>query len=133
MATSMASRENAASKSPARMWLMILGVTLVLVAILGLISPIVDFFRDNLAVNLDGGEMIVHWILAALTLGLAFGVKNEALLAKITIAYGIVYLLVGVLGFVSTMSFWMLALGDNLLHFLLGAVTIAAGMMSRNR
>ncbi|MEK6985248.1 MAG: hypothetical protein AABX89_02560 [Candidatus Thermoplasmatota archaeon] len=116
------------------MWLKILGVVLTLTAILGFIPALVDVMH-NLTINIEGGELVLHMILAGLTFGLAFGVKDDAVLATLTIVYGAVYLLVGVFGFAvsSIGDLWHVGLGDNLLHLALGGVTLVAGMASRNR
>ncbi|MEA3191107.1 MAG: hypothetical protein QOD77_1689 [Thermoplasmata archaeon] len=119
----------AMSRSPARMWMTLLGVVLVLTAILGM----TDFYKTlhPMMFHIEGGEMLLHWVLAVLTLGLAFGVKDDLLLGRITIAYGAVYVLVGVVGFfMDTIGSWHVALGDNLLHLALGIISIAAGMAS---
>lgn len=121
------------ARSPARMWLMILGFVLLAVAILGLIPAAADVMHD-FGFHIEGGEDWVHWALAILTLGVAFGMKDEGMLANFTIAYGIVYLLVGALGFfVDTIGSWHVALGDNLLHLALGLVTLGAGIATRRQ
>lgn len=118
-------------RTPARIWLMILGFTLLLLAVLGLFAPVVDMLH-NLRLNIEAGEDAVHWVLAIATLGLAYGVKDDRLLAQLTIGYGVVYLLVGVFGFiVPEVGFWHVQVTDNILHLVLGAVTIGAGMASR--
>ena len=117
--------------NPARIWLTVLGVTLVLAAILGLIGAVVDLLHP-LTFHIERGEDWAHWALAILTLGLAFGVKDDGLLATLTIAYGAVYVLIGLLGFfVDTLGPWHVGLADNILHLVLGAITLAAGAMSR--
>lgn len=121
------------ARSPARMWLMALGFALLAVAILGLIPAAADMMH-GFAFHIEGGEDWVHWALALLTLGVAFGMKDEAMLANFTIAYGIVYLAVGALGFfVDTIGAWHVALGDNLLHLALGLATLGAGIASRKQ
>lgn len=118
-----------ARRSPARLWMTVLGIVLVLTAILGM-TPLYKTLH-GLMFHIEGGEMWLHWVLAVLTLGLAFGVKDDVLLGRLTIAYGAVYVLVGVLGFfVDTLGIWHVALGDDLLHLALGLVSIGAGMAS---
>ena len=118
--------------NPARIWLTILGFTLVAVAILGLVGPAVDLLH-RMAFHIEAGEDWLHWGLAALTLGLAFGVRDDGLLATLAMAYGAVYVLVGILGFfVDTIGPWHVGLADNVLHLALGAVTIGAGALSRS-
>ncbi|HUR61403.1 MAG TPA: hypothetical protein VM286_03445 [Candidatus Thermoplasmatota archaeon] len=123
------------ARDPARMWMMVLGWVLVLTAILGLIQPVVDIMH-KMYFHIESGEMVLHWILAAVTLGLAYGLKDNRVLATLVIAYGAVYLLVGILGFFmgkpdSPVAGWHVDIGDNILHIVLGLVTLGAGMASR--
>jgi hypothetical protein len=119
--------------NPDRIWLALLGVTLALVAILGLIDPVADLLH-KMKLHIEGGEDFLHWVLAALTLGLAFGVRDDALLTTLTTIYGIVYLVVGIFGFfVEEIGPWHVAVGDNILHVALGAVTLGAAMATRRR
>ncbi|HET6397970.1 MAG TPA: hypothetical protein VFH47_00270 [Candidatus Thermoplasmatota archaeon] len=119
--------------NPARTWLAVLGVTLLLAAILGLIEPATEMLH-RLKLHVEGGEDFLHWVLAALTLGLAFGVKDVRLLSTITIVYGAVYIVVGLFGFVvNEIGPWHVAVGDNILHLAIGAVTIGAGLATRKR
>jgi hypothetical protein len=112
---------------------MVLGYTLLATAIVGLFSPVVNALH-NISIHLEGGENVLHWVLAFGTLAIAYLVKDDRRLTAITIAYGVVYIVVGLAGFFvgDNVAFWHVAVGDNLLHFALGAVTLGAGFMSRN-
>lgn len=122
-----------AAKSPARLWLTVLGFVLLAVALLGLVQAAVDLLH-KVPMHIEAGEDALHWLLAIVTLGLAYGVKDEALLATLSIAYGAVYLVVGVLGFfVATVGPWHVAVADDVLHLILGLVTLGAGMASRKQ
>lgn len=121
------------TKTPVRTWLTILGVTLLAIALLGLFTPVVDFFH-NFTINIEGGEDVLHWVLGFATLGLAFGLKDDRILNKVAIAYGAVYVVLGLIGFVSPNlagPAWHVGLGDNLLHIVLGGITIATAVASR--
>jgi hypothetical protein len=121
------------AKSPARLWLMVLGYSLLLVAILGLVQAAVDFFH-GIPMHIESGEDYLHWLLAIVTLGLAYGLKDERMLATISIWYGVVYLAVGVLGFfVTPIGPWHVAAADDILHLLLGVATLGAGVASRKQ
>lgn len=134
--SSTATSVDATARSPARTWLMVLGWVLLAIAILGLVPAAVDLFH-NLTFHIEEGEDVLHWVLAVVTLGLAYGVKDQRVLATLTLAYGAVYLLVGILGFFvgapeDPVAGWHVGLGDNLLHLALGLITVGAGVASRN-
>ncbi|MEA3203523.1 MAG: hypothetical protein QOI63_1198 [Thermoplasmata archaeon] len=119
------------AKSPARLWLLVLGYVLLAVAVLGLVQAAVDLMH-KVPMHIEAGEDAVHWVLGLLTLGLAYGVKDEAMLAQLSIWYGVVYLLVGILGFfVNVIGPWHVAVADDILHLLLGVATLGAGLASR--
>jgi hypothetical protein len=119
--------------TPARLWLKILGLTLVAVAILGLIPPVYHMLHD-LKLHIEHGEMAIHWVLAAVTLAVAFGLRNESLVATLAIVFGVVYVVVGILGFfVDDLGPWHVAIGDNLLHLALGGLSLAAGFVTKAR
>jgi hypothetical protein len=137
MATTMARTTRSTlpvkTNTPARVWLMILGWVLIATAILGLIPPVADLLH-NLQFHIEGGEDFVHWVLGIVTLAVAYFVKDDLLLATIAVVFGVTYLAVGVLGFfVDTIGPWHVAIGDNILHLALGAITTTAGVISRNR
>lgn len=124
-------------KSPARLWLIVLGYVLAAIAILGLVAPVVSLLH-KLTFHIEAGEDVVHWILAVATLLIAYGVKDEGALSILSIVYGCVYLLVGIVGFFVgspeyPIATWHVGVGDNLLHLALGIITIAAGMATRRQ
>lgn len=114
-------------KSYARAWLIVLGVVLLLLGVLGFVTPSIA------GATLNGGEMWLHLVLGVVTLGVAFGVKEDAMLNTIAMAFGVVYLLVGVVGFVMpTIGSWSVGVVDNVLHLLVGVVTLGAWWMSKD-
>lgn len=114
-------------KSYARAWLIVLGAVLLLLGVLGFVTPSIA------GATLDGGGMWLHLVLGVVTLGAAFGVKEDAIVNTITMAFGILYLLVGVVGFaMPTIGPWNVGVVDNVLHLLTGAVTLGAWWMSKD-
>ena len=111
------------------------GIALAAVAALGIIMSLMSagaFISGFL--EFDWTHNIVHVVLAALALTLGFttaGASVSRLMAKIV---GIVYLLLGILGFIppvvtllSDMLGLHLELGENLVHLLIGAWGVVAG------
>src|SRR5581483_3969118 len=107
---------------------MIIGVVFVLVGLLGFVSnPIVGggsaLFMTNTAHNL------AHILIGVIMMVMAAQGESSALLSlKI---FGVVYLLLAVLGFVMTSPmFGIIAYNgaDNWLHLVLGVVLLALGM-----
>ena len=79
--------------------------------------------------NTDIFEDIVHLITGGLLAYVGFGRVDQALIRTVVGVLGIIYLVVGVLGFVVPMIFGLIPHGytifDNLLHLALGIVSIA--------
>lgn len=113
---------------------MVFGIVFVLVGLLGFFdNPIVGmsgFFQTDLLHNL------VHLIVGVVLLGVAMmAAEQSALALKV---FGVVYLLVAVLGFVATTDGKILGLitantWDHYLHIVLGVVLIAAGFMGNKQ
>lgn len=121
-------------KTPARLWWLVLGWTLLAIAILGLIPQVVSALHD-LTFHLEGGENVLHWVLGAATLTVAYFLKDEALLSTLSIWYGVIYIAVGILGFFigDDLAIWHVAFADNVLHLIIGTATIGFGVASRDR
>ena len=109
----------------ARTYAQILGVVLLLIGVVGLVV-------GNEVVlgilNTDILEDIVHLITGGLLAYVGFGRVDQALIRTVVGVLGIIYLVVGVLGFVVPMIFGLIPHGytlfDNLLHLALGIVSI---------
>ena len=109
----------------ARTYAQILGVVLLLIGVVGLVL-------GNEVVlgilNTDIVEDIVHLITGGLLAYVGFGRVDQALIRTVVGVLGIIYLVVGVLGFVVPMIFGLIPHGytlfDNLLHLALGIVSI---------
>ena len=109
----------------ARTYAQILGVVLLLIGVVGL--PLGnEVFLGIL--NTDIFEDIVHLITGGLLAYVGFGRVDQALIRTVVGVLGIIYLVVGVLGFVVPMIFGLIPHGytlfDNLLHLALGILSI---------
>ena len=120
----------------ARMYAQILGVVLILVGILGLI------LGGGLLLgilNIDIAEDIVHILTGGILAYVGFGQADEGLVRNVVGALGIIYLVVGVLGFILPMLFGLIPSGytvfDDLLHLVLGVLSlfIAYGLSGGGR
>ena len=109
----------------ARMYAQILGVVLLLVGVLGLI------LGGGLLLgilNIDIAEDIVHILTGGILAYVGFGQADEGLARNVVGALGIIYLVVGVLGFILPMLFGLIPSGytvfDDLLHLVLGVLSL---------
>ena len=110
----------------ARIYAQIIGVVLLLVGVVGLV------LGDQVwlgILNIDIVEDIVHLLTGGLLAYVGFGRTDPAVTRTVVGVLGIVYLVVGVLGFVVPMVFGLIPNGytvfDNLLHLALGVLSIA--------
>ncbi len=115
-----------------RQYAQILGIVLILFGVLGLL------LGDGLLLgilNIDIVEDIVHILTGGLLAYVGFGQRDEGLARNVVGGLGVVYLLVGVLGFVIPMLFGLLPHGysivDNIIHLALGVAGIAVAFSSQ--
>jgi hypothetical protein len=110
----------------ARIYAQVIGVVLLLVGVIGLVLG--DQVWLGL-LNVDIFEDIVHLVTGGLLAYLGFGRTDLTLTRTVVGVLGIIYLVVGVLGFVVPMVFGLIPHGytvfDNLLHLALGILSIA--------
>ncbi len=110
----------------ARIYAQIIGVVLLLVGLVGFVLGNVVWLG---ILNVDIFEDIVHLITGGLLAYVGFGRVDQALTRTVVGVLGVIYLVVGVLGFVVPMMFGLIPHGytvfDNLLHLALGIVSIA--------
>jgi hypothetical protein len=110
----------------ARIYAQVIGVVLLLVGVLGLVLGNQVWLG---LLNVDILEDIVHLITGGLLAYVGFGRTNLALTRTVVGVLGVIYLVVGVLGFVVPMIFGLIPHGytvfDNLLHLALGILSIA--------
>jgi preprotein translocase subunit Sss1 len=116
--------------SPARLYAKIVGVVVLLVGVVGLI---VGDPEDGLLglLNVDIVEDIVHLTTGGLLAYVGFAGTNSAV-KSVVAALGVVYLLVGVIGFIVPEVFGLIpheySLADNILHLTLGALALFAAL-----
>jgi hypothetical protein len=109
----------------ARVYAQIVGVVLLLVGVLGLI------LGEEVVLgilNVDVTEDIVHILTGGLLAYVGFGQADERLARNVVGALGVIYLLVGVIGFIVPMLFGLIPSGytlfDDLLHLGLGVLSL---------
>ncbi len=116
---------------PARIFAQVVGVVLLLLGIGGLL--IGDGLLGGL-LNIDVGEDIVHILTGGILAYVGFGQSDENVARSVVGVLGVVYLLVGLLGFVVPFLFGLIPSGytiaDNLVHLALGGLGIAVGFLS---
>ena len=110
----------------ARIYAQVIGVVLLLVGVIGLV------LGDQVwlgILNVDILEDVVHIVTGGLLAYVGFGRTDLALTRTVVGVLGIIYLVVGVLGFVVPMIFGLIPHGytvfDNLLHLALGVLSVA--------
>jgi hypothetical protein len=115
----------------ARIFAQVVGVVLLLLGIGGLL------LGDGLLVgllNIDIGEDIVHILTGGILAYVGFGQRDQNVARSVVGVLGVVYLLVGLLGFVLPFMFGLVpsgyTIGDNLVHLALGALGIVVGFLS---
>jgi hypothetical protein len=110
----------------ARIYAQIIGVVLILVGLVGLVVGDQVWLG---ILNVDILEDVVHLITGGLLAYVGFGRVDQELTRTVVGVLGVIYLVVGVLGFVVPMIFELIPHGytlfDNLLHLALGIVSIA--------
>ncbi len=107
----------------------ILGVVLVLVGLVGLV------LGDKVwlgILNVDIVEDIVHLATGGLLAYVGFSGMDLSAARGVVLALGVVYLVVGILGFVVPTMFGLIPNGytvfDNLLHLALGGLSLAVAL-----
>ena len=103
----------------------VLGVVLLLVGILGLVLGN-ELFLGIL--NIDILEDLVHLITGGIYAYVGFGRVDVATARNVVLALGVIYLVVGILGFLVPMMFGLIPHGytifDDLLHLALGVLSL---------
>ena len=110
----------------ARIYAQVIGVVLLLVGVVGLVLGNQVWLG---ILNVDILEDIVHLITGGLLAYLGFGRIDLAVTRTVVGVLGVIYLVVGVLGFVAPTLFGLVPHGytvfDDLLHLALGILSIA--------
>ncbi|MBA2577441.1 MAG: hypothetical protein H0V05_12500 [Euzebyaceae bacterium] len=105
-----------------------MGVTVLLIAVVGLLAgegPLLGVF------NIEIVEDLIHVVSGGLLAYAGFGTRDAGLTRTIVGGIGVVYLIVGVIGFILPMLMGLLpeygySLADNLLHLALGGLALGA-------
>ncbi len=115
----------------ARVYAQIVGVVLLLLGVLGLL------LGDGLLlglVNIDIVEDIIHLVTGGLLAYVGFGQRDEGVARSVVLVLSIIYLLVGLVGFVLPDMAGLLqhgyTIGDNLIHLALGVLGLVAALAS---
>lgn len=114
--------------SPARMYAKVVGIVLLLVAVVGFVAGDPE---DGLLgiLNVDIVEDIIHLATGGLLAYVGFKGTNEMVKTVVTVL-GVVYLIVGVLGFFLPELFGLIpheySIFDNILHLALGGLALFA-------
>ena len=119
-------RAGTGDRSLVRQYAGIVGVVVILIGIAGLVLGERQLVG---ALNIDIVEDIVHLVTGGLLAYVGFGQRDDGLARNVVGGLGVVYLLVGVLGFVVPDLFGLLpheyTVLDNIIHLALGALNIA--------
>ena len=118
----------------ARQYAQIVGVVLILLGVVGLLLGD-ELFLGIL--NIDLLEDIVHLLSGGLLAYVGFGRTDGGTVRTVVGVVGVVYLLVGILGFIVPTLFGLLPNGytifDNLVHLALGVLAlVVAGVPGRS-
>lgn len=118
----------------ARTYAKVVGVVVLLLGIVGLFAS--DPLFDE--INVDVIEDIVHLASGALLAYVGFKVLDEGTVRSVVGVVGVVYLLVGIIGFTGDKDLFGLldhpySAVDNILHLALGVLGIAAAWLMGDR
>src|SRR3990172_2550418 len=101
-------------------WAKVIGVVLLLVGILGFfMAPVLGIFEVN------GLHNIVHLVTGAICAWAGF--MASAPTKKVNQWLGVIYIIVGVVGFFALQDLLALNMNDNILHLVIGAVSAFIG------
>ena len=125
-------RQYEAERSIVRQYAQIVGAVVIVVGVVGLL---LGDARRLIVFNIDLVEDIVHLATGGLMAYVGFAGRDIGLARTVVGGLGVVYLLVGILGFIVPTLFGLLPHGyniwDNLLHLSLGVLGIAVAWFIR--
>jgi hypothetical protein len=108
----------------------VVGVTVVLIGIVGLLLGEKSLFG---ALNIDIAEDLIHLATGGLLAYVGFAKRDSDLARAVVGGIGVVYLLVGVIGFVESNPLGLFpseySVLDNLIHLTLGLLGIAVAWL----
>ncbi len=115
---------------PARQYARIVGSLIVLLGIVGLFAGEGQLFG---LINIDIAEDIIHLGTGGLMVYVGFGQSDVSLARTVVGGLGVIYLLVGIVGFIDNNVFGLFpsgySLADNIVHLLLGLLGIGVGWL----
>ena len=108
----------------------IVGVSLILIGVVGLVLGEQSLLG---VLNIDLLEDITHLATGGLLAYVGFGQRDVGLARNVVGGLGVIYLLVGILGFIAPALFGLLPHGysivDNLIHLAAGVLSIAVAFL----
>ena len=112
-----------------RRYAQILGVVLILVGVVGLVLGNTLFLG---ILNIDIVEDIAHLATGGIYAYVGFGRTDLATARNVVLALGVIYLVIGILGFIVPMIFGLIPHGytifDDILHLALGVLSLAVAL-----
>jgi hypothetical protein len=99
-------------------------VVLLLLGVIGFLTPTVA------GINLGRKHSLVHLATGAVLAWIGFGQPDEGLAKNLVLVFGVIYLAIGVLGFVrEDLILYHAEVRINVIHVVIGLWAIAAAMM----
>jgi hypothetical protein len=112
-----------------RRYAQIIGVVLILVGLIGLVLGNKLFLG---ILNIDIVEDIAHLATGGIYAYVGFGRTDLATARNVVLALGVIYLVIGILGFIVPMIFGLIPHGytifDDILHLALGVLSLAVAL-----
>lgn len=117
-----------------RTYAKLVGIVIILIGVVGLLAgeaPLLGL------VNIEIAEDVVHLLTGGIMAAVGFGVRDTGVVRTVVGVIGVLYLLVGVLGFVAPGLFGLLpahgySVVDNLIHLVLGVLGVAVAWAVRD-
>jgi hypothetical protein len=117
-----------------RTYAKVVGVVIILIGIVGLIAgeePLLGL------VNIEIAEDVVHLLTGGAMAAVGFGARDTGVVRTVVGVLGVIYLVVGLLGFVAPGLFGLLpahgySIVDNLIHLVLGVLGIVVAWVVKD-
>ncbi len=107
-----------------RGWATIIGIVLLLVGLVGFwMNPVLGWFDVNNTHN------VVHLLTGAIFLWA--GLAKKAPVKPVNQWLGVIYILVGIVGFFGVLTFLAVNAADNWLHLVIGVVSAGIGWFAK--